>query len=93
MACCMLSVMLSLHWIIMFLLVFGTLFSILFACSRYERLAGRRSIDDYPPIRRLLQAGWKYPSNNWASSRGATLADVLVKARLCHEHAVGDNTF
>jgi hypothetical protein len=28
----------------------------------YERLSGRRSIDAYPPLRRLRQAGWTDPN-------------------------------
>jgi hypothetical protein len=61
---CVVSVMLSSHFIIIVGSAFVILISIAFAVSRSERRAGRRSINDYPPRQRLRQAGWQEPSSN-----------------------------
>jgi cobalamin biosynthesis protein CobD/CbiB len=41
------------------LLLLILVFSVPAAARWFERLLGRRPIDDYPPLRRLREAGWK----------------------------------
>ena len=45
--------------LLLVLLLLLVVFSLPVAGRWYDRLSGRRSITDYPPLRRLREAGWK----------------------------------